>query len=267
MSNKIRNYLGIALIVSVIVIAFAGWSFARAYGDSIEPSSFRSFTVSGEGKVTAVPDVATFSFHVITQGGKDIVKLQQENTKKASEAIAFVKEQGVSDKDLKTEAYNVEPRYQYSNCSMPYDASGRPVTCPPPEIVGYTITQTIGVKVRDFSKIGTIFSGVVEKGANSVSQLYFTMDDPASVQNEARAKAITQARAKAQTIADAAGFGIGRLLDVNENGVSPVYYRSEMSAKDSALGLGGGPSISPAPAIEPGSQDVTAYVVLRYEIR
>ncbi|MDO8557060.1 MAG: SIMPL domain-containing protein [Candidatus Jorgensenbacteria bacterium] len=270
MTEKIKSYLGIAIAVSVIVVAFSTWSYVRSYGDSIQPSSFRSFSVSGEGKVVAVPDIATFSFTVITQGGKDIAALQKQNGDKASKAIAFVKGQGVVDKDIKTEGYAIEPRYQYYSCttnSVPMIGSPNVSTgqaCPPPDIVGYTITQTTSVKIRDFSKIGIIFAGVVKEGANSVSQLSFTLDDPSSVKNEARDKAITQARAKAEMIAGSGGFTVGRLLSIDEGGASPIYYESAM--KSASYGMGGGIAAS-APTIEAGSQDVTVNVTLRYEIK
>jgi hypothetical protein len=104
----------------------------------------------------------------------------------------------------------------------------------------------------------------VKEGANSVSQLSFTLDDPSSVKNEARDKAITQARAKAEMIAGSGGFTVGRLLSIDEGGASPIYYESAM--KSASYGMGGGIA-APAPTIEAGSQDVTVNVTLRYEIK
>jgi uncharacterized protein YggE len=129
--------------------------------------------------------------------------------------------------------------------------------------VGYTITQSVEVKVRDFSKAGDILSGVVGSGANSVSSLNFTIDDPTRVQSEARAQAIQKAKEQAETVAKAGGFKVGRLLSIDE-GYSPVYDRS--------YGMGGSNesmksmSAAPVPAIEPGSQDIVVNVNLRYEI-
>ncbi len=253
--DKQKNYFHIALAVAVLIVAFSAWNYVRYYGASIEPSSFRSFSVSGEGKIVAVPDVAEFSFSVLTQGGTDITKLQKENTEKMNKAISFLKEKGVDSKDIKTENYNLEPRYQYAKCN---EETG---VCPPSEIVGYTITQSVAVKVRDFSKIGDIFSGVVTSGANSVSQLQFTIDEPEKLQNEAREKAIAQAKEKAKLVAKAGGFNIGRLLGIDENIYSPpIYYRS-FKAESS----GAGATVSPT--IEAGSQEVKVNVTLRYEIK
>jgi len=261
MNEKIRNYLGLAGIIGILVAALSAWNFVGAYGKQIEPSSFRSFNVSGEGEVVAVPDVAQFSFTVLTEGGTDIASLQEENTTKMNRAIEYVKGQGVDSKDIRTEGYNVNPRYQYYDCSRPiYKSEAEP--CPPAEIVGYTIRQTVSVKIRDFSNIGGLLSGVVEEGANTVSQLNFTIDDPTEVENEARAEAILKAQEKAEAIAEAGGFSLGQLLSIQEGGSGYYVPQYRMESMDAA-GMGGGA----APSIEPGSQEVSISVTLTYEIR
>ncbi|MDO8516202.1 MAG: SIMPL domain-containing protein [bacterium] len=263
MSPHIKNYLGVALIAGLLLFAVAAFQFVGAYSRSIAPSSFRSFSASGEGKVVAVPDVAQFSFAVLTEGGKDIVALQTENNKKVDAAIEFIKSQGVDKKDIETQSYNVSPRYTYSNCpSNPY---GYATDCPPPEIVGYTVNQYVSVKIRNFEKIGGLLSGVVARGANNVSGLSFVIDDPTELQNQAREKAMEKAYAKAESIAKAGGFRLGKLLSVDEGGSGPIYY-----ARDTMMEFGKGgvaPAAAPAPTIEPGSQDVTVNVTLRFEIQ
>ena len=193
MSEQIKNYLGMAVIGFLAISAVAVLMFQNSYSRSIEPSSFRSFSVSGEGKVVAVPDVAEFTMSVVSEGGKNLATIQKENTEKANRAIGLIKAAGVSDKDLATSNYSVEPRYQYSNCGN-YDYGGK--VCPPPEIVGYTVRQSVTVKVRDFSKTGEIISGVVASGVNSVSGLSFKVDDEDKMKNEARSEAIGKAREK-----------------------------------------------------------------------
>lgn len=264
MNGKIRDYVGIALIVAMLVVAAAAWQFVAAYSAQIEPSSFRSFSVSGEGKVVAVPDIATFTFSVITEGGNAIGMLAQQNTDKVNKAIAFVKGEGVDAKDITTQNYDLSPRYQYYDCRA--GVNGGATACPPPTIVGYTITQRIQVKVRDFAKIGDIFSGVVTNGANSVSQLSFTIDDPTSVKNQARAQAIAKAKAEAQAIADAGGFTLGKLLAINTNASMPPVPMYALNQAKSAIGMGGSADMA-APSIEPGSQDVVEDVTLKYEIK
>ncbi|RJQ27739.1 DUF541 domain-containing protein [Candidatus Parcubacteria bacterium] len=258
MENKMKQYTLMSVGVAALILSIASWSYANTYSKTIEPGSFRSFSVSGEGKVVAVPDVAKFSFSVITQGGKNLGDLQKQNIEKMNKAITYIKDQGVADKDIKTESFNVDPRYQYYGCK---DGG----SCPPAEIVGYTVTQSVGVKVRDFEKAGDILSGVVQNGANNVSGLQFTIDDPSSVMAKAREQAIEKAKEKAEQIADAGGFSVGRLLGISEGGYQPVYDSYLRNAKVSmAESLGGG---APAPSIEAGSQDVVVNISLQYEIK
>ena len=115
MNKTIKNYLGIALIIVSVVFAYSIASFMSAYSHSVGSSS-RSFSVSGEGKVTAVPDVAQFTFSIITEGNKDLASLQEKNTTKANKVIEFIKGKNVDAKDIKTQQFSVQPRYQYSNC-------------------------------------------------------------------------------------------------------------------------------------------------------
>lgn len=258
MNETVKKYLGGAGVIGILAVSYAAVSYVRTYSQSIEPSSFRSFAVSADAKVVAVPDVAKFTASIITEGGMDLGALQNTNVEKTNKVIAYVKENGVNGKDVKTEGYSVEPRYQYYGCEMG--------ACPPPRIVGYTVRQAISVKVRDFTKAGEILSGAVTNGANSVSSLSFTIDDPTEVQNEARAEAITKAKAKAKLIAEAGGFGVGRLLSIEEGGYvpSPQPYYAAMET----YGRGGaGDASKTVASIEPGSQDVRVTVTLRYEIR
>ena len=82
MDKKIKNHLGIGALVSMVILAISSLLFANIYSKSIEPSSYRSFSVGGEGKVVAIPDVAQFSFSVITEGGKDIGALNKKTRKR-----------------------------------------------------------------------------------------------------------------------------------------------------------------------------------------
>lgn len=240
----------------MVALAVSALWYVSAYNKSIQPGSFRSFGVSGEGKAVVVPDVARFTFGVISEGsGKDIATLQTDNTVKMNKIIAVIKKAGVAAKDIKTENYNLNPRYDY--CNNPTGV------CPPAQIAGYSINQTVSVKVRDFAKVGSLLSAVVTVGATNISQVEFMVDDLEQVKDEARAEAITKARAQAQTIAKAGGFSVGKLLSLEENS-GPIPYAYDK------LGRGGmmtaAMELAPAPTIEPGQSEVVVQVMLRYEI-
>ena len=271
MDTKIQNILIFSIIATLLLSVVAGFWYVKIFSDSRLPQ--RVFQVQGEGKVVAVPDVAQLSFGVTTEGGKNIADLQKKNSEKSNAIISFLKEQGIDEKDIKTEYYNISPRSQYYSCppipilqgesSVGFVESGEafPIrSCPPSEIIGYTIQQSLSVKVRDLNKVGDVLAGVVERGANNVYGPSFTVDTLDVLQNQAREKAVAQAREKAQALAKAGGFRLGKIVSIQEGFSMP--YPMPFSAQYEK-GIGGGI----APDIEPGSQEITSQVTLIYEIK
>lgn len=263
MSNNVKNWLGIAGILALVVWAYGFTNIVGTIARAVPAQN--SMSVDGEGKVVAIPDIAQFSYSVISEGGKDIAKLQKDNTDKGNKIIALLKSNGVEAKDIKTSSYDISPRYTTYNCyqTQIYSSTAPVKPCPPSEISGYTVTQSVSVKVRDFKKISALLGGVATLGANDVSSLSFTVEDPDLLKTEARAEAIAKARAKAQAMAKAGGFSLGRLLAVDEGSNRNYYeYAPMMSKAMDASGAG-----APSPTVEPGSQDIVVNVTLRYEIR
>lgn len=242
-------------VALVFALSFMRW--VGSYSKSIDPSSIRSFSVNAEGKAVSIPDIAQFTFSVINEGGLNIGTLQKSNTEKANAIIDYLKSEGVKREDIRTRDYSVQPRYQYYSC--PRD--GGP--CPPSQIVGYTVSQTVSVKIRNFEKAGDVLAGTVQKGANSVSQLSFTIDDPTEVENQAREEAMEKARNQAEAVAKAGGFRLGKLLSVNEGS---NLYKGSVERFDASAGGYGSSEALPALSIEPGSQEITVNITLRYEI-
>ncbi|HAR54966.1 TPA: hypothetical protein DCR79_01620 [Patescibacteria group bacterium] len=256
MDWKNRDYLKITIIGALIIFALSTIAFVYAYARTMQPAS--AFSVSGEGKAIMVPDIAKFTFTVLTQGGTDPVKLQKENTTKVNTIIKYLEDEGVAKKDIKTEGYYLNPQYNYGIC--------RTESCPPPKITGYEVRNITSVKTKDFDKAGKLLAGVTEKGANEVSGLDLTVDDKTAIENQAREEAMQKATTKARSLAKAGGFRLGRLLSIDEYAPGspiPMY----------GYGMGGGSDtiaskeIAPAVDIQPGSQDYIVNVTLRYEIR
>lgn len=246
-------------LIAMLAISYSAISYAWSYAKAVEPGSYKSFSVTGEGKVTAIPDVATFTATVISEGGKDLDKVQTENTQKVNKVMDYLKSLEIEKKDIETTGFNVEPRYEYYNCN-----NGG--ACPPPTIVGYTVRQSVSVKIRDFAVVGEALANVVKNGANSVSALQFTLDDKEAAVNEAKAEAIAKAKERAKTMAKAGGFRLGDLLSIDEASVNAPYAvvygrggaEADMMAKAAPEAI---------PTIEPGSQEIIEVVTLRYEIK
>lgn len=241
-------------LVAVLVVYACVWILTavrlnvHAY-DAIgkAPETPRTIAVGGTGKVTAPPTVAVVSAGVQTDGGTDIASTQRQNTDRMNALIAAVKALGVADADIQTANYSIYPRYDYTNGKT--------------TLVGYTVTQSVNVKVRDMTKVSAVFGKAGELGANQVSGPQFTIDDPESVRAEARSKAIEDAKAKAATLAASLGVRLVRVASFSESSSpSPVIYDYAKSA--APMGIGGGPS----PDIQSGSLDVTSDVTVTYEI-
>ena len=244
--------------VAWLLIAIAALLYAVEFARSVDKTyPTRTFSVDGEGKLDVVPDVAKFSVSVVTDGGKNVTEVQTKNTEKMNAVGTFLKEAGVGDKDLKTDEYTLLPRYEYPNCTGL-------ALCPQPSISGYTLTQTLRVTVRDAEKIGDLLSGVVSQGANSVSQVVFTVDDEDEAKADARKEAIKKAQEKAVRVAKDAGFEMGRLVSIYETPQTLGYGGdSELNMKSAAVGM----SAAMAPSIESGTNVTKVNITLTYEIR
>ena len=251
-SRSVFWYLLNFTLVLVAVFGLIGIGTLVRYSNAIAPS--RTITISGEGKVEIVPDVATISASVVNRG-VDATKVQQENTQKMNAVVAFVKSQGVKDADIKTTGYNLYPTNRWD----PKTGASVPT--------GYEATQTITVKLRDIGtareKAGVVAGGLVPAGANQVYGITYDVENPEAQRAQARAKAFDDARSKASLMAEQNGVRIARVITFSEStgyGM-PIYYDRALSASSK------GAEAAVAPSIEPGSQQVQVNVNVTYEIR
>lgn len=252
-TEKTKSYFWLlaSLVLGAIFlnIVFFVMPMLARLGDSFQP--VRTITVSAEGKTVVTPDLAQFSFSVVTQG-QNPETIVDGNNRKVSVAIDFVKSQGVEAKDIKTSGYNLSPDYQYDEKTRRN------------YIVGYTINQSVNVKVRDFGKLPKLLAGLTPVGVNQLSGVSFTIDDPDRALEDARKQAFERARTKAQMMASASGVRLGRVVNVSEYaggpGPIPYYGRAE------AFGKGGDVMVVP-PTIEPGTEEVSVQVSIVYELR
>jgi len=204
---------------------------------------------SGEGKVTAKPDIATISASILTQA-VDSKVAQDSNSTKSSAVDAFLKKQGIADKDIKTSGYNVTPQYKY------------PPMGGQPTITGYQVTQSYEIKVRDLSKISAVLSGLVTAGANQVTNLGLTIENPDAIQAQARQLAIDNAKKKATELEKQVGISLGKIVNFTEGSNG---YPGIMQYDTKIGGMGGGADT--APVISVGENEVTSNVTITYQIK
>jgi len=268
---KMRGAIGIVLLLlSAFLLAQTVNSLKEFRYIGTTPT-YNAITINGAGEVFAVPDIATFTFSVIEEA-PDAASAQDEAARKMQSITAFIKEQGVEEKDIKTVGYNLYPRYEFREVSaLPAigGVSSIRIGRPPSErvLVGFELNQTIEVKVRDTGKAGQLLAGVSELGASSVSGLSFTIDDEEALKAEARGKAIADAKSKAEVLAEELDVRLVRVISYSEYG-EPIYYARSI---DAAAGLGGDslgvPAASEEAVVPGGENRIVSNVSITYEIR
>lgn len=169
--------------------------------------------VTGEGSVDIAPDMAVLSLTVTRQAETARAALDA-NSSAMKEVQAAMKSAGVDQRDLQTSGFSIQPNYFYP----PQQPSGKRE---PPEIVGYTVRNSLTVRVRDISSVGLILDKSVSLGVNEGGNITFTNDDPSEAIKKARVKAVQHALDKAKTLAGAAGVKIGQILEISEQSYSP----------------------------------------------
>lgn len=212
--------------------------------NSVQTNKTNLFTASGTGKATAIPNTAQLSLGV-SKTAKSITDAQNQANAVINKLTADLKSLGILETDIKTTNYSVYPNYDY--------ISGRQVTN------GYTVSQNLEVKVKQIDKANSAIDIATSDGANIVGGLSFILDDKTQkdLEDQARKEAVTNAKEKAQKLADAAGIKLGKIVDVQENNGSAVpVYRAMMAA-------GGG--LDEKTDISPGENTVEITVTLSFE--
>ena len=238
-------FLAVLTIKEIKSIAYVGHDTAIT----------NTISVNGTGDAVAKPDVATFSFSV-NETGTTVAQAQSAATDKINAALKAVRASGVSDNDIKTLSYDIAPHYEY------YSGICTVNDCPPSKstLTGYDVSETIQVKVRDLTKAGDLFGTIVSAGVQNVNSLAFSVDQPESIQSQARSTAIADAQSKARELAKELGVSLGRVISFTESSgdePSPIMYG--MSDKASAP--------MAAPQIPAGQQKITSNVTVTYEIQ
>jgi uncharacterized protein YggE len=138
--------------------------------------------------------------------------------------------EGIEARDLQTSDFSIQPKYFYP----PAKPSGER---DPRQITGYTVRNSLSVRVRDITAVGRILDRSVTLGVNEGGNITFTNDDPSEAIRQARIEAVKDAMNKAQTLARAAGVETGKILDISEQSFSPrpmPMARAEMDMARSA---------------------------------
>jgi uncharacterized protein YggE len=226
--------LALAAAVLVAVAAFAGVGRPEAArGDTIATQD--TVTTNGHGVVAVVPDEATVTAGVHTQAASASEALAQ-NAKLMNQVVAALKAAG--GRSLQTQQVSLYPQTNDSG-----------------QVTGYVADNTVSADAK-IADAGALVDAAVQAGANTVSGPALSVSDRDARYRDALGKAVEDARAKAQALAKPGGFGVGQVSSVTEQSADaprPVF---------DAVAAGK----STATPVEPGTQDVTADVVVTFRI-
>lgn len=259
MRTNMRSAFGLA---ALLVLAVGSGVRVPAQGpaergDSVDVDKRPRISVSGTGKVSVPPDLADISVGVVTQEATARQALAA-NTEAMTRLMQVVKEQGVADKDVQTVNINVSPQYT----QPPPQAPGQPQREFVPRIAAYQVTNTVQLTVRDLSKLGAVLDAVVSAGANQMYGINFRVDEPEKRVDEARTRAMADARRKAEQLATAAGVEVGPPLLITEGGGVLPPPQPMMRGRMYAMAA----EAAPVP-VAAGEQDLTVNVHVEYELR
>ncbi|QOZ22527.1 SIMPL domain-containing protein [Bradyrhizobium sp. CCBAU 51753] len=184
-----------------------------------------AISVTGEATVSVAPDQAMIDGGV-TSDAKTAREAAEANNAAMAKVLAALKGAGLDDKDYQTSRLSLQPKY------APDRAGGAPAT-----VSGYRASNRVTIKVRDVSKVAGVIDALVGAGANEIGGINFVVSQASKVLDEAREKAVADARRKADIYAKAAGVTLGDPISISEEGSAPVpMYRSKVAAPMAASG-------------------------------
>ena len=201
--------------------------------------------ISATGEVTRVPDLAIISAGVVTRAATATAAIQ-DNANRMERIRAALKRAGIADRDIQTSSINLNPDYRYEENK-------------PPVLTGYQASNTLSIRFRDIRNSGEILDALVAQGANQINGPTLTIDKPEAALDEARAKALTVGRARADLYARSLGMRVVRLVSISESGgysaPPPMPYAMAAQARDVST------------KIDPGEQQLQVTLAMSFELQ
>ena len=166
----------------------------------------RVMRITGTGEVRAVPDQATVSMGVVSREATARGALGA-NAKAMTALIQVLTQAGIAERDIQTSGLSLHPDYARRSNSLGEET---------PEIVGYVANTQVTVLVTDIAGLGGVLDDLTKAGTNQIGGIGFSVADPAPLLDEARRRAVADARDKARLYAQAAGVTLGELLMLSD---------------------------------------------------
>ncbi len=240
--KRARMLVSLVAVAAVLVLASACFEASVEEGGE----EVRSISVNGTGEVRAEPDIATVSTGVEVRA-ETVAAARAGAAEAANAVIATLRDRGVEASDIRTVNFYVYPEYDYRNET--------------PRVTGYVFSNTVQVTIRDVEAVGDLIDAIAAAGGDAVrfDGISFSHADPGALAEQARERAVADARAKAEQLAALTGVTLGPIITVIETSWAAPFVglapRAEFAADDS-LGM----------SIQPGTSAVTVTVQAAWEI-
>jgi uncharacterized protein len=244
----VKNLKHLALLV-VALAAFAGFQPAFAQEDTVPTDGYpvNTITVSGLGTAFGAPDVAYVDLGVEIVNVSLAEAYPQANTTISAVIDALIAA-GIPAENIRTSEVNIFSEDQYD-----------PMTGPT-GVRQFRVRNIVRVTITEVDRVGEIITAAVDAGANTIYGFTFGLQNPGSMEQEARVAAVANARDRATQLAEALGVTLGQPTVISE-GVSgfvpPMPY---------GMGGGGGVAMDSAMQVSQGQLQVQVQVQVTFSI-
>jgi len=247
-----RNWLLMVYLALVLaIVGLAGCSPGSTVLEGVEGINISSqqagISVTGQGKVMAVPDIATLRLGIEAQE-TSVAEAQSRAAETMDGVMTALTKNGVAKKDIQTQSFSIRRMTKWDRVKEEET------------VVGYRVTNMVTAKIRDIDKAGSIIDAVAEAGGDltRINNISFSVDDPSDYYEEAREKAMAEAKAKAKQLAELAGVTLGKPTYISE-GAQISYPRVMM---EEVVAKAAAPT-----SISPGEMEISLNVQVVYAIR
>ena len=241
------NKIGAIIIFFVLLFVFAKWGPSVPFS-VLSQQKGEPMIVQGTGKSFVTPDIAKVTVG-IEESGQALKQVQDSVNKKSKSLTNTLKGLGIDEKDIKTTSYNLYPQFDYTTTTQ--------------RIMGYQVSITYEITIKDFDKVNEVLATITNAGANTVGGISFEVNDKTKKEKlqEAREMAVAEAKEKAEGLAKAAGVTLGKVINISESG--GVDFPRPIALMQKSVDTGQ----PPPPNIQPGETEISVTLSLSYEIR
>jgi len=233
-------------LVTLLVISAATAAVAPKVALADQP---RTIVVSGNGEVSARPDLAELNFAIETHA-KTAADAASRNAALAQKITDALKAKLGDKGKVSTGGYSLSPDYE--------EHQGRESTA---TIVGYNAQNSINVETPAMDLLGELIDTAIAAGANRVNFLNFTLKNDTKARADAIANASHDAQLQAQALAVSLNVKLKRIVTASTEGQArPIPVQRNVAYAPGAM------AASFKTPVEAGDITVPATVYLTYEI-